>query len=242
MRTERPAPNRPPNRRRPASEPVARRGVRRGRGTPAGRRTCLTLRLARPPRSCRGSGTRRPTSRGASASRRPPRSGAARAWLGAERGGGCRAGGVGRTSTWASSWLENAVHGRDVMLPALDLRAQPLPAFRGEGVVLRAAVVLRHAPLGVDRAGVLEATERLVERGVDDTEVAVGALVDPLAEGEAVHRLAGERTEDEKVECAVQEILRFAAHAPSTWWRENIQSLDSVVKSRRGARLCVVVE
>ena len=75
-----------------------------------------------------------------------------------------------------SPWLEQTVHRGDVVLPARDFGAELFAAFRGEGVVLRAAVVLGHAPFGVHGAGVLETVERFVERRVDDAEVAAGAV------------------------------------------------------------------
>src|SRR6478672_6843182 len=74
--------------------------------------------------------------------------------------------------TRTSGCLENAVHGARVALPRRRLGAKLRAAVRGERVVLRPAIVLRHAPLGDDRSGVLEAVERLVERGIDDHELA----------------------------------------------------------------------
>src|SRR5581483_5755045 len=121
-----------------------------------------------------------------------------------------------RVFAWASSWLEEVVDRRDVVSPTGHFSAESRAPFRGERVVLRAAVVLGQAPLGVDRTGVLEPIQRLVERRVDDAEIAAGALVDPLADGEPVHRLPGERAEDEQVERAVEEVLRLDAHSSST--------------------------
>ena len=64
-------------------------------------------------------------------------------------------------------------------------------------------------------------------------EVAVCTVVDPFAQREAVHRFAGERAEHEKIERAVQEILRVAAHAPSTRWKEKIRRTSAPGKQGR---------
>ena len=57
--------------------------------------------------------------------------------------------------------------------------------------------------------------------------------IDPLAEGKPVHRLPCERAEDEKIERAVQEILRVGAHASSTWWKEKVRRTSAPSKPRR---------
>jgi hypothetical protein len=52
----------------------------------------------------------------------------------------------------ASPRLEESADRGDVMLPAVDLVAQMAATFGRERVVPRAAIVVRHAPLGVDGA------------------------------------------------------------------------------------------
>src|SRR5689334_4076847 len=119
-----------------------------------------------------------------------------------------------------SPLLEERVDGVDVVLPSRDLAAERLPPFGGQRVVARPPIVVRHTPLGAHGTAVFEAVQRLVQRGVDDAELAGGAVVDPLAEREAVHRAGGEGAEDEQVERAVEEVFRVAGHSPSTRWKE----------------------
>jgi hypothetical protein len=59
-----------------------------------------------------------------------------------------------------------------------------------------------------------------VERRVDDPELTVRAVVNPLAEGEAVHRLSGERPENGEIHGTANEVVAVWCHAPSTEWRE----------------------
>src|SRR4051794_37737483 len=92
-----------------------------------------------------------------------------------------------------SPLLEERVDGGDVVLPAGDLAAERLASFGSQRVVARAAIVLGDAPFGADAATVFEAVERLVQRRVDDAELAAGAVVDPLAEREAVQGAGGQR-------------------------------------------------
>src|SRR4051812_16105731 len=70
-----------------------------------------------------------------------------------------------------------------ISLPRRRLGAELGAAARGERVVACASVVLGESPLGGDRAGVLQAMERLVQRRIDDHEVARAALLDPLGDG-----------------------------------------------------------
>jgi hypothetical protein len=97
----------------------------------------------------------------------------------------------------------------------------------GQRVVFRASIVFGESPLGVQVARVLEAPERFVQRRVGNAEFTVRAVVDPFADGEAVHRPADERTQHEQIERAVQEFVGIVAQrslhqveeeAFNAWW------------------------
>jgi len=85
---------------------------------------------------------------------------------------------------------------------------QPLRRFlpevrltgRREVVVARAAIVLGDAPHGADESSLLETIERLIERAIDELEVAPGGLLEPIGDLEAVHRAPAERLEHEDIE------------------------------------------
>ena len=55
--------------------------------------------------------------------------------------------------------------------------------------------------------------ERLIERGVFDGEVAVGAFVNQRRDAVAVHRPGSQDTEDQQVEGALQERKRVGGHS-----------------------------
>src|SRR6476646_4568673 len=78
-----------------------------------------------------------------------------------------------------SGAFENAVDGSRVALPSGRFGAELSTPVCGERVVLRAAIGVRHAPLGLDRARILESMKRLVERRVYDHELAPAALLYP---------------------------------------------------------------
>src|SRR5258708_40008317 len=59
--------------------------------------------------------------------------------------------------------------GRETV-PAVGFLGQPLPPRRGEAVVLRAPVVLRRAPPGIEESLMLQAVEGGVKRALFDAE------------------------------------------------------------------------
>src|SRR6185503_3422650 len=77
---------------------------------------------------------------------------------------------------------------------------------------LRSAVVVGESPLRNNRLAALEAMECLVERRIDDHQLALGSLFDPFSDRVAVFGAPGERLENQNVECAVQEIAGVARH------------------------------
>ena len=100
---------------------------------------------------------------------------------------------------------------RRVQSVGLDLEL--FPAGARERVELRAARVLRLAPLGVEPARALQPLERGEERAGIDLEHAARDLLDAPRDAEAVHRLEAERLEDEHVERALDDIGVRLVHA-----------------------------
>ena len=91
-------------------------------------------------------------------------------------------------------------------VPAVGLLAQAAPPRGGEAVELRAAVVLGHAPFGVEKALVLEPVERGVERALFDEQRALRDLLDAGQHAVAMQRAERHRLEDEDVERARKEV------------------------------------
>src|SRR6185437_6306019 len=79
-------------------------------------------------------------------------------------------------------------------------------AAAGEGVVLRAAVVLGGAPFAFDEAIAIEAAKGREQRAGVHAEDAAADLLDAEGDAVAMERLEGERLEDQHVECALDEI------------------------------------
>src|SRR6187402_3426032 len=78
-------------------------------------------------------------------------------------------------------------------------------ARRGELVVPRAPIVLRHAPIRLQQSFLLEAVHGLVQRRVFDVERSAGGLLEPGDDLEAVHRGPGQRAKYEEVEGAFED-------------------------------------
>src|SRR5262249_5081230 len=136
----------------------------------------------------------RPRDRDETAARRrdPPRRGG---------GGTGPAGELGDRSTWrASGGADDARDGGGQAAPRLFLGAELVPAARGQLVVLRAAIVLRGAPAGLDPAAALEAMQRRVQRPLLNAQRLARALLDALGDGPAVLRLERERVQDQQIQ------------------------------------------
>jgi len=88
-----------------------------------------------------------------------------------------------------------------------------LSAAVGEEVILGAAIVFGGAPLGLDAAGALEASEGGEERAGVDAEDAVADLLDAEGDAVAVHGLEREGFEDEHFEGSLDEVAGFWGHS-----------------------------
>src|SRR5687767_14475948 len=77
-----------------------------------------------------------------------------------------------------SAFSGRTEHARDRLcegIPARPLRLKVSPTGRCQPVILRALLVFRELPLGVDQAALLEAVERRVQRSVVDVQHVLGA-------------------------------------------------------------------
>src|SRR5688500_18654817 len=103
---------------------------------------------------------------------------------------------------------EHLPHGLHEPAPGRRLGAKLTPALDGQTVELRASIVRRELPLGLDPAALLQAMERWVKRTFADLEDLARQLLDPPRDGVAVGRSPAQRLEDEQVERALQQIDR----------------------------------
>src|SRR5262245_39811882 len=86
------------------------------------------------------------------------------------------------------------------------LGAELLPSLRGDAVILRAAVVLRDAPLTLDPTPSLEPVQSRVERALLDLQYVVGRLLQPPRDGITVHRTPAQRFEDEDIQSSLKQV------------------------------------
>ena len=114
--------------------------------------------------------------------------------------------------------LVGGEEGRDQvsgLLPLARLARELLPAGGGERVVLRAAVVLRLPPLGLDEPFLLELEQGRVERAVVERESVLARLLDAPRDAVAVERAEDvEGLEDHEGEGALLDFELFR-HRPS---------------------------
>src|SRR5262252_7908952 len=110
----------------------------------------------------------------------------------------------------SSRRLDDQRDGGGETFPLSGLGFQRLPSMGSEPVVLRAAVVLTHVPLGFDPALLFELVERGIQRALADAQLLAGQLPDALRDRPAVHRLERQDAEDQQVECPLHESGRLA--------------------------------
>src|SRR5690349_14827868 len=107
--------------------------------------------------------------------------------------------------------------GNDAVEPG-DLFAESPAAARGDGVVAGASPGRRFTPFADDPPILLESGERGIERAVIDGEDTVRQPRNVLYDRVSMHRLQGERFENQHLECAFEQLvlLRFG---PRHAWR-----------------------
>ena len=86
---------------------------------------------------------------------------------------------------------------------------EPLSALGGDGVVARAAVVLRRAPFRADPAVEQQPLQRRIQRALADLQHIGGQQADAVGDAVAVLRAARQRPQDQQVERARQQIRRL---------------------------------
>src|SRR5687768_6158560 len=119
-------------------------------------------------------------------------------------GRGAEGGGRGTADSGAPHYRldrgEDAVERRDFL-------AQSAAASGSDRVIARTATSRRRAPLRREPTLCLQPLEGGVERTLLDGEDAVGKPLDVLGDRVTVHRLHGERLEDEHVERPFEELV-----------------------------------
>src|SRR4249920_2838863 len=124
---------------------------------------------------------------------------------------------VRSASIAAASWrVEQQGHGSGECAPRAGLRLELLATAARQRIELGFPVVLRGAPLGLDRALALEAMQRRIERSLLHAQRILRDLLDAIGDGPAVLRLERERLEDQEIERSLRQIdLRRLGHSAS---------------------------
>src|SRR5206468_3148592 len=100
---------------------------------------------------------------------------------------------------------ERQVDGIGEPTPVVDFLSEPsLPAGR-QRVILRLATIVGLAPFRLDQSLMFEAVQRRIQRPLLDLELVAGNLLDAQQYAVAVKRSEGDRLQDQKVECSLQE-------------------------------------
>jgi hypothetical protein len=102
--------------------------------------------------------------------------------------------------------VENARHERGHAIPVVGFGAELTAARGGEAVELGLAFVVGLSPLGGDKALMLQAEERGIERALLNGELIAGDLLDAQEDTVAVERAEGDRLQDEHVEGPLHEV------------------------------------
>src|SRR5437773_5226622 len=108
-----------------------------------------------------------------------------------------------------SGKFEDGLNRRDDAVKLLALDEEVLAAGRRERVVTRAAVVIGHAPFGLDVAVEQETLKGGVERALPHLQDVVRQILYPLGYAVAVHGFSDERAEHQHVEGTGNEVRRF---------------------------------
>src|SRR5215468_8509344 len=124
-----------------------------------------------------------------------------------------------------SGRLQDLLDGGREPPPVLGLFSQLFAPGSGQFVILRLPVVFRHAPLGVDPPPLFQPQQRRIERPLVDDERPAGNLLNALGDAPAVHRLEGERLENEQVQRPLQKVrFRFGHDIPPDFLEERYTS------------------
>src|SRR5690348_9665987 len=141
----------------------------------------------------------------------------------------------------ASSWnqaissplqgvAEHAVDGARRSLPIGNLGLELPSSLSRDGVVPRAAIVFRRAPLGANPTASQHSLQGGVERALIDVEDVVGDLAESERETPPVHRLSGEELEGQHLEGPLEHLgalvwSSVGSHAPLDGQKEKMVSM-----------------
>ena len=95
---------------------------------------------------------------------------------------------------------------RAQLAPGRDLTVQTCASAFGQLVVLRAPVVVRRAPRGLDPSSALEPMERGIQGALANIQCGAGDLMQALRDGPSVSRLERQRLENQEIECSLRKI------------------------------------
>src|SRR6478672_3365904 len=132
----------------------------------------------------------------------------------------------------SSGEIEHEAHGRNDALELLALGGELLSSGGGQGVVPRAAIVVRRSPFGLDVAVEGQTLERGVQGALADLKHVARQLTDALGDAVSVVGAADEGPKDEKVERSGEEF----GWARSCHRRASIDGRWKVGSGRRGCQ------
>src|SRR4029079_14282529 len=91
-------------------------------------------------------------------------------------------------------------------LPVLLLLGELLPSLAGELIELGLAVVLGIAPFRLDQPLLLQPVQRRIERSLVHLQHVLRELLDPLGDSPSMHRVTGERAQDQEIQRALKQV------------------------------------
>ena len=109
----------------------------------------------------------------------------------------------------ASGGLQHAVDRRAGAPPRVRGVLQPLPAARGEAVVLGAAIVLGHVPCRRQQPAQLQPVQGRVQGSLFDGQRLRGRHVNPVGDLVAVLLAGGEGPQNQQLQRALEEVRRL---------------------------------
>src|SRR5262249_36295929 len=124
-------------------------------------------------------------------------------------------------------------------LPVSGLRVELLAALPGDGVELDAPFRLAHQPLRRDPAFLLQLVKRRIQGAWANLKALVRHLFQPLRQRPPMHRLERQDSQDEKTECALNEVVGFheSYRCPIRVYQTPISLTRSPVATDRSRKL-----
>ena len=120
-----------------------------------------------------------------------------------------------RIVAFPSRGFQNKTDGRREPLPVGLFSLQIFAPRRSQRIELRAAIVVRLAPLGLDPSALLKAMEGGIQRSLIPLQHFLRHLADALGDAPSVHGFKRKGLEDQEVQCPLHQVGWFA-HSPSS--------------------------